>query len=98
MTAREKELERRRAYWATFLGEDNQPHPNAAIVLKSFRKFCGVDRGGLVVSPVQKMTDPYATCYRAGLRDAYEHFEYMLKLAQSQEKEDGGDGSTSTDE
>lgn len=93
-----RELERRRAYWATFLGPDNQPHPNAAIVFKSFRKFCGVDRGGLVVSPVQKMTDPYATCYRAGLRDAYEHFEYMLKLATEQTENDDARGDHSIDE
>ncbi len=95
----ERELERRRAYWATFLGPDNQPHPNAALMLKSFRKFCRVDRPGIVVSPVQKMTDPYATAYQAGLRDAYSHIDLMLKAANEQTLEkDDARGDSSIDE
>lgn len=83
---RQRELERRRAYWACFLGENQQPNPNGARVLASLRKFCGVDRGGIVVSPVQRMTDPYATAYLAGQRDVYNHIIKMLDTIK--EKDD----------
>lgn len=85
--ARARELARRRAYWATFLGTDGKPHPNALLVLKSLRRFCGVDRPGIVVSPVQRMTDPYATAYQAGMRDVYHHLTKMLEAVADEPKE-----------
>jgi len=98
VSAQSKELERRRAYWDTFLGADQKPHANAQIVLKSLRKFCGVDRAGIVVSPVQRMTDPYATAYQAGMRDVYNHLTKMLDSVREQPKESDDAGRDSSTE
>jgi hypothetical protein len=95
-TPQERELERRRAYWSTFLDDKDQLHPNAERFMASFRRFCRVDRGGLVISPVQRMTDPYASAYQNGLRDAYLHIETMLSL-KFEEENDNARGDTSTD-
>ncbi len=59
------------AYRRTFFGDTQAPHINGEKVLADLRRFAHIDDGGIVVSPVQRMTDPYATCYRAGLRDMY---------------------------
>jgi hypothetical protein len=59
------------AYEVTFLGGNGKPHPEAERVLEDLRKFCGMEKGGIVVSPVTRSTDPYATVYRAALRDVY---------------------------
>jgi hypothetical protein len=61
----------RLAYVRTFYGAGDELHPDARLVLADLRRFCRINRGGLVVSPVQKTVDPYATIYQAGLRDAY---------------------------
>lgn len=62
---------KRWAYIRTFCGPDGKPHPEAERVLADLRRFCGINRGGIVVSPVSRMTDPYASIYRAALRDVY---------------------------
>lgn len=64
-------LKRHQAYAGLFLGPDNKRHGNAATVWNDLRKYCGVNKEGLVVSPVSRMTDPYATAYRAGRRDVF---------------------------
>jgi hypothetical protein len=61
----------RDSYLLTFVGHDGQPNPVAAEVLADLRRFCGLHKGGLVVSPVTRQTDPYATTYRAGQRDVF---------------------------
>lgn len=62
---------KRMAYVHTFCGDDGRPHPEAQRVLADLRRFCGINRGGIVVSPVSRVTDPYATIYRAAMRDVY---------------------------
>lgn len=57
------------------------------------RKYCGVDKEGLVVSPVSRMTDPYATAYRAGRRDV---FLRIQKYTYWNFDEDSTDGRPST--
>lgn len=67
-----RDAARKAAYRRTFCGDGTKPHMDGERVLADLRKFAHVDIGGLVVSPVSKTTDPYATMYRAGLRDMYE--------------------------
>lgn len=79
---------KRLAYLHTFCGPDGRPLPEAEIVLADLRKFCGIDKGGLVVSPTTRQTDPYATIYRAALRDVYLRIAGFIELdPTSQAKE-----------
>jgi len=70
-SAREKLEHTRLAYLRTFCGDRQVPHVNAEEVLADLRKFCGLTKGGIVVSPVSGMVDSHATVYRAGQRDVY---------------------------
>lgn len=72
------------AYQLMFRGGQPRPHPAAQIVLADLRRFSRFARGGLVTSPVSRMTDPYATAYREGMRDMYIRILMMTGL-------DGGD-------
>jgi hypothetical protein len=76
---------RKLAYQRTFCGEGTKPHVNAERVLADLRRFAHIDSGGIVVSPVSRQTDPYATCYRAGLRDMYLRIAKHLGLSEAQE-------------
>jgi len=79
--SRSERLERMRlAYVHTFCGELSDPHPEAQRVLADLRRFCGITKGGLVVSPVSKTVDPFATIYRAALRDVYLRIAGFLAL------------------
>lgn len=89
-------MRRHRAYVATFIGVNGKPHPNAEIVLKDLRKYCGVDHEGITVSPVLRMTDPFATSYRAGRRDVYLRIERMLRLPTGALNDDNSSDSSST--
>ena len=75
---------RKLAYQRTFCGDGVTPHVNGERVLADLRRFCHVDTAGIVVSPVNKQTDPFATCYRAGLRDAYMRIALHLGIAEAQ--------------
>lgn len=75
---------RRAAYRGTFFGDGAGPHLNAEVVLADLRKFAHIDAGGIVVSPITRMTDPHATCYRAGLRDMYLRICAHLGLEEAQ--------------
>lgn len=61
---------KRLAYLRTFCGPGETPHVHAEQVLKDLRKFCGMQKPGIVKAP-NGMVDPNATMYLAGLRDAY---------------------------
>lgn len=74
----------RPAYQLTFKGGQPRPHPAALIVLADLKRFSHFTRGGLVTSPISRMTDPYATAYREGMRDVYIRILMMTGL-------DGGD-------
>lgn len=82
---------RRLAYLRTFCGDSQTPHAQAEIVLADLRRFCGIDRGGIVVSPISRMTDPYATAYRAGMRDVYLRIAKFLNLSEDREIDHGSD-------
>jgi|GEM_PF-1024955 hypothetical protein len=74
----------RPAYQLTFKGAHKVPHPAAQIVLADLKRFSRFTRGGLVISPVTRTADPYATAYREGMRDMYIRILMMTGL-------DGGD-------
>lgn len=72
--------QKRLAYQGTFLGPNGKPHPPAAEVLGDLKRFCGINKGGLVVSPIGRVVDPYATIYRAAQRDVYLRIIEFLEL------------------
>lgn len=77
-TPRKRKL--RQAYIATFYGDRQQPHPSAQDVLADLKRYCGINKGGIVVSPISRTVDPYASVYRAGMRDVYLRIAEMLGL------------------
>jgi hypothetical protein len=79
-TPGERLARNRLAYIRTFCGDGSDPHPEGQRVLAELRRFCGITKGGLVVSPVSRTVDPYATIYRAALRDVYLHVTAFLTL------------------
>lgn len=88
----------RLAYLRTFYGDREDLLPDAKMVLSDLRRFCRINRGGLVVSPVQRVVDPYATIYQAGLRDAYLRIIEFLDFdeARSIQPEETDDAQTQT--
>jgi len=82
-------LQRRRlAYLNTLCDGANKPHPNAVIMLRDLKRFCGINKGGIVVSPISRMVDSHATAYRAGMRDVYLRIAGMIKLNETDIGED----------
>lgn len=74
----------RELYRLTLRGALNQPHPAAQGVIDDLRKLAGIDSGGLVYSPVTRVVDSNATCYRAGLRDMYLRIVKFIGLDESE--------------
>jgi hypothetical protein len=74
---------KRQAYRNTFFGDLEHPHPEAERVLEDLRTFCGMTRGGLVVSPKSGMVDSHATVYRAALRDVYLRLVGFLSIDEA---------------
>lgn len=81
---KEKTLRRREAYMATFCGAGVTPHVEAERVLADLKKFCGMQRPGMVVSPKSGMVDSHATLYMAGMRDVYIHITGLLGIDERQ--------------
>jgi hypothetical protein len=88
-------LKKHQAYSQLFLGSDNKRHGNAAVVWDDLRKYCGVDKEGLVVSPVTRMTDPLATAYRAGRRDVFLRIQKFTYFDFDEESTDGRSSTSS---
>lgn len=82
---------KRAAYIQTFLDATGKPHQNAEIVLKDLRRVAGIDKGGIVVSPISRTVDPMATAYRAGQRDMYLRMVKFLGLDGSAIEEQSDD-------
>jgi hypothetical protein len=95
MNKRQQTLEKRRlAYVRTFYGDSEQLLSDPQTVLADLRRFCGINKGGMVVSPKSGMVDSHATMYRAGQRDVYLRIVAFLNLDESQEistEEEQGD-------
>lgn len=96
--AKQRLHRRRLAYLRTFCDEKGNPHDEAKRVLADLKRFCGIDRGGLVVSPVSKTVDSHATVYRAALRDVYLRIRTMIQVDETEVKEDNDHAGTSSSE
>lgn len=79
---------KRWAYIRTFLGANGKPNPEAAIVLADLRRLARIDSGGIVVSPISRTVDPYASIYRAGLRDMYLRISNFIGLDEAAQPEE----------
>lgn len=81
-------LQRRRgAYQRLFFGASSEVMPDAEIVLSDLRRFCGVNKGGIVKNRLTGAVDPYATAYRAGQRDVFLRIAGYLGLDEAQLEE-----------
>ena len=87
---------KRLAYLQCFLGADGKLNPAASRVMADLKRFCGINRGGIVVSPISRMVDPYATAYRAGQRDTYLRISKFIGLDETDIQEERSN-ETSTD-
>lgn len=86
MNKQQQALHRKRlAYARTFCGDGQDVHGDGKIVLADLKRFCRINRGGLVISPKAGMVDPYATVYASGLRDVYLRIAAFLDLDESAE-------------
>lgn len=89
MNLREYLQRRRLAYQQLFFGDRSGLLPDAEIVLKDLRRFCGINKGGIVKSRITGVVDPYATAYRAGQRDVFLRIAGYLGLDEAQLEEIG---------
>lgn len=91
-------LQRKRwAYVRTLCGTEGKPHPEAVRMLADLKRFCGINKGGIVVSPVGRVVDPYATVYRAGMRDVYLRIAKMIDLDETEISEEHEHGGSTTE-
>jgi CRISPR/Cas system-associated endonuclease Cas3-HD len=74
---------KRLAYLRTFCDIKGDPHASGRIVLADLKRFCGINRGGIVVSQVTRMADPIASAYRAGMRDVYLRIVGLIDLDET---------------
>lgn len=87
------------AYQRTFNGANNRtPHADGQIVLDDLRKWARIDDGGIIKGG-DGHVDPYASIYRAGLRDMYLRIALHLGLDEAtvfDTSEETGNESAST--
>lgn len=90
----ERLQKKRMAYQRTFLDSSSgRLLPFAEDVIADLRRVSGIDRGGLVISPVSKMVDSHATAYRAGQRDLFLRIVKFLELPGFHDQETQHDRS-----
>jgi hypothetical protein len=77
------------AYAGLFLGRDDRRHGNAAVVWDDLKRFCGDEREGLVVSPVTRQSDPYASAFLAGKQAVFKRIQRYTYLNLDTESTDG---------
>lgn len=78
----------RLAFIHCFCDANGNIHHDGALVLADLKRFCRINRGGIVVSPVSKTVDPYATIYSSGLRDAYLRIIGFINLGEDEDIEE----------
>lgn len=88
---------RRLAYQRIFFGDRSDLLPDAELVLKDLRRFCGINKGGIVKNRLTGVVDPYATAYRAGQRDVFLRIAGYLGLDEAQLEEIGNVQSSGED-
>lgn len=87
LTLPERFQRKKVAYQRVFLGDDKRLTLSGSRVLADLKRLCGIDRGGIVVSPITRTVDPYATAYRAGQRDVYLRIVKFLGLEEADVEE-----------
>lgn len=87
----QQRLQRRRRAYVNTLCFEGKPHPEAAVMLADLKRFCGINKGGIVVSPISRTVDSHATVYRAGMRDVYLRIAKMIDLDETELREDSDD-------
>lgn len=87
---------KRLAYVNTFCGPDGKPHGDGKRVLQDLKRFCGINKGGIVISPVSRVVDSHATVYRAALRDAYLRIIGFINLDETDIDEESNEDETQT--
>lgn len=81
----QQRLHRKRlAYERTFCDDQGEIHVEARRVIADLKRFCHIDSGGMVISPISRTVDPYASMYRAGLRDVYLRIIKMIHLEETE--------------
>jgi len=88
-------IKRKRLAYLNTLCVEGKPHPEAAIMLRDLKRFCGINKGGIVVSPILRMVDSHASVYRAGMRDVYLRIAKMIDLDETDLGESNDDRSSS---
>ncbi len=84
MLARLKRLfARTTAYQRTFLGDDNKPDADAALVLADLKRFCYAERTTAKVSPTTQTIDPLAMAFAEGRREVYMRIVGFLNLDEA---------------
>lgn len=80
----------------TFLGVDGRPHPQGRMVLADLKRLSKKNDGGLIVSPITRTVDPYATMHANGRREVYDRIIKMLGLEDfdDQPEENSNAGSS----
>jgi hypothetical protein len=97
MNKQQQRLHRKRlAYIRTFCGDGQDIHGDGKRVLADLKRFCGINRGGIVISPVSRTVDPYATIYQSGMRDVYLRISKMLDIDETDINEEVDHADTST--
>lgn len=76
------------AYQGIFLDGNNRLNPAAQIVLADLKRVAGINKGGIVISPVSRMVDSHATAYRAGQRDMWLRIMKMIGLDEGDNVEE----------
>ena len=77
-----RRLQRRKgAYRACFLGENGQPTVSGERALADLRRFCRGGQSPVVVSPVSRVVDPYASAVAAGRQEVYQYLLRQLYLS-----------------
>lgn len=84
----DKMTRKHQAYARLFLGPDDRRHGDAAEVWNDLAKFCGDTREGLVVSPVTRQSDPYASAFLAGKQAVFKRIKHYTYLNLDVESSD----------
>jgi hypothetical protein len=85
------------AYVRTFCGDNGRLHLSGERVLADLKRFCGINRAGIVVSPITRTVDSHATAYQAGLRDAFLHITKVLDVDPNEIEEEPNNAKPTDD-
>lgn len=79
-----KFLQARRAAYQAIFAPSGSVGPMAEIVLADLRKFCRANTSTIMVSPVTRVVDPYASAVAEGRREVWNRIRSNLDLTDPQ--------------